>query len=161
MSDLPEGAELLEEAPDSENYEKFLIFSIMGKLYSFPSRLIGEIALFDTVYPLPLLPPYVLGVVNRYSVPYALFDIGILFYKTPSLQKKIIIFKDEIDRIALLIDDISGIAGIQPQDILIMERNADNLEITDAVAASFVWNGENVFVLDINRILEKVSQDTA
>ncbi|MCL2229526.1 MAG: chemotaxis protein CheW [Treponema sp.] len=159
MSDSAEMLELMEEAPEDENCEKFLVFSIMGKLYSFPSRLIGEIALFDTVYPLPLLPPYVLGVVNRYSVPYALFDIGILFYQTPCPRKKIIIFKDEIDRIAILIDDISGIAEKRPHDITIMERNADNFELTDSVVASFVWNEENVFVLDIHRILGKVTQE--
>jgi len=157
MSDL---AELKDEIPESENIEKYLVFSILGKLYSFPSRFIGEIAIFDNVYPLPLLPSYVPGVVNRYSVPYALFDIGLLFHKTPCPRNKMLIFKDEIDRIAFLIDDICGIADINPLNLFVMERNADSGDLTDAISASFSWNGTDVFVLDVHRILERVFQET-
>ncbi|MCL2185887.1 MAG: chemotaxis protein CheW [Treponema sp.] len=154
------------------HFEKFLVFSIMEKLYCFPSRLIGEIALFDTVYPLPLLPSFVLGVVNRYSVPYALFDIGLLFYKTPLYselrkgdaagvsRKKVLIFKDEIDKIAVLIDDVTGIADIQQENILPIERNAEINDITEAISASFKWNDENVFVIDIQKILTMVGGET-
>jgi len=159
MSDLAEIEELVEEIPESENSEKFLVFSILGRLYSFPSRIIGEIALFDAVYPLPLLPSYVLGVVNRYSVPYALFDIGVLFHKTPAPRNKLLILKDEIDRIAFVIDDISGIADIRPEELLIMERSSESGELTDAVAASFSWEGNDVFILDVQRILGRVTQE--
>jgi len=160
MSDLAE-AELIEEEPEYVISEKFLIFSILGKLYSFPSRMIGEIALFDAVYPLPLMPSYVLGVINRYSVPYALFDLGILFSNTQSPRKKTLILKDQIDRIAFLIDDVAGIADIMPENLYILERSAQSNELTDAVSASFNWNGNDVFVLDINRIIERVSGETA
>jgi len=157
-----EEAEVIsDEQKETVNTEKYLIFSILGKQYSFPSKYIGEIALFDHVYPLPLVPSYVLGVVNRYSVPYALFDIGLLFNKTPCPQNKVLIFKDEIDRIAVLIDDVTGIADIHPEDIFAHERSIDQSELTDAVAVSFSWNGNDVFVLDIHRILERVSREMA
>jgi len=155
-SAAPEG----ESSPlDNARSEKFLIFSIMNKFYCFSSRLIGEIAVYDAVYPLPLMPPYILGVVNRYSIPYALFDIGILFHKTPSPRKKLLVFKDEIDRIAVLIDDVSGIADIDTDEIITVEKNIDSGELTEAVSASFYWNGKDVFVLDINRIIERVSRE--
>jgi len=157
MEELAEIEELLEEIPEGQASEKFLVFSILGKLYSFPSRQISEIALFDTVYPLPMMPSFVIGVVNRYSVPYALFDIGILFHKTPCPRKKVLILKDEIDRIAFLIDDVTGIADIQPENLFITERGAETGELTDAVGATFAWNESNVFVLDVNRILSRVS----
>jgi purine-binding chemotaxis protein CheW len=149
--------------PEEENSkcEKYLIFSILEKLYCFPSRFIGEIALFDTVYPLPLMPSYVLGVVNRYSIPYALFDIGLLFYKTPSPRGKLLILKDEIDHIAFLIDDVTGIADVQEENLLIMERSAESDDLTEAVSASFNWNGSDVLVLDIHRIIARVSGEAA
>jgi len=153
------------ENDETKIAEKFLIFSILGKLYSLPSRFIGEIALFDNVYPLPLMPSYVPGVVNRYSVPYALFDIGLLFYSTPSPRSKVLVMKDEIDRIAFLIDDVSGIADVPQEDILNMERGSEMSnkvgldDITDAVESSFRWNGSDVLVLDIRRILDKAAGD--
>ena len=161
MPEMTDFSDDLAENAENSNSEKYLIFSILGKLYSFPSRVIGEIALFDTVYPLPLMPSYVLGVVNRYSVPYALFDIGILFYNTPGPRNKLLIVKDFIDRIAFLIDDVTGIADVQSDKLLSVERSADSNDLTEAVSASYNWNGSDVFVLDIQKILSRVTGDTA
>jgi len=154
---------------EKANLEKYLVFSIMDKLYSFPSRYIGEIALYDTVYPLPLMPFYVPGIINRYSIPYALFDISLLFFKTPGLcscsgscscknsRKKILIFKDEIDRIACLIDDVTGIADVEQEKVFPIGKKADSNDINaqpaEAVCASFNWNGNDVFVIDIHQII--------
>jgi len=156
---MPQLTENSDENGEAVKTEKYLIFSILGKLYGLPSKFIGEIALFDTVFPLPLMPPYVPGVVNRYSVPYALFDIGLLFYSTPSPRSKVLVMKDEIDRIAFLIDDVSGIADIPQEELLSMEHSGDSMDITDAVASTFKWNGVDVLVLDIQRILTKAGAE--
>ena len=143
------------------NVEKYIVFSIMDKLYSFQSRYVGEITLFDTVYPLPLLPPYILGVVNRYSIPYALFDIEMLLFKTPGKRNKILVVKESIDRIAFLIDDVAGIVDIQSENLINIERNIESKDLAEAVFASFEWNGSNVFVLDIHAILDRVTAEVS
>jgi len=145
------------DANENINSEKYLIFSIADKFYCFPSRMISGISLFETVYPLPLVPSWVLGVINRYSVPYALFDIGLLFYNTPSPHKKILIMNEEIDRIAFLINDVEGITDIQNEKLIKIERNQESDDITEAVSASFKWNEKDIFVLDINRILSRLT----
>ena len=154
---MPEAADVQTETTENNDAEKYLVFSIMDKLYAVPSRNIGEITLFETVYPLPLMPSYVLGVVNRYSVPYALFDIGLLFYNTPSPRKKVLIIKDEIDRIAFLIDDVTGIADIQNDGLLYMDGSSEADDLTEAVYASFTWKENDVLVLDINKILSRAT----
>jgi len=159
MSETAENTDETSQIEETAAGEKYLIFSIFEKLYCFPSRFIGEIALFDAVYPLPLMPSYVLGVVNRYSVPYALFDIGLLFYKTPSPRRKVLVLKDEIDRIAFLIDDVAGIADVRQEGIVNIERSAGADDFKEAVCASFDWDGNEVFVIDVNRIIERVSQE--
>ena len=146
----------IEESGEQES-EKYLIFSILGRQYAFQSRIISEIAMFDAVYPLPLMPAYVPGVINRYSIPYILFDIGLLLFKTPSPRGKVLVLKDHIDRIAFLIDDVSGIADVPLEELLDIERSPESEEITEAVSASFNWNNTDVFVLDIQRILAHVS----
>jgi purine-binding chemotaxis protein CheW len=143
MAETAENADAAVD-PEDENTEKYLIFSILNRFYSFPSRCIGEIALYDTVYPLPLMPFYVLGVVNRYSIPYALFDTGLLLHNAPCKKKKMLVLKEDIDRIAFLIDDVTDIADIRQ----------------DAACSSFEWNGNNVSVLDIGQILERVKENT-
>ena len=148
---------LTEENPADE---KYLIFSILGKYYTIPSRIIGEIALFDTVYPLPLMPDYVLGIVNRYSVPYALFDVGLLLLQNPTPRGKVLVFKDEVDRIAFLIDDVTDIADVAREKLLTVERSADSNDLAELITASFKWNGSDVFVLDIQRLLSRVTSET-
>jgi purine-binding chemotaxis protein CheW len=159
MSDYTDVEDHIDESEKTINSEKFLIFSILGKSYCFPSRMIGEIALFDAVYPLPLMPSYVLGMVNRYSTPYALFDTGILLQKTPCPRRKILILKEEIDRIAFLADDITGITDIQNEELCAVEKNADSNEVADEVSAVFKWNDNDVFVLDANRLINRVMEE--
>jgi purine-binding chemotaxis protein CheW len=156
-------ADKLTQAQEQEktNDEKYLIFSIMGKQFSFQAQFIGEVVLFDTVFPLPLLPDYVPGIINRYSIPYALFDIGLLLFKTPSSRSKVLVLKDEIDRIAFLIDDVIDIADIPVKELLNVERGAKSDDISEAVSASFNWNGSDVFVLAIHRILAQVINEIA
>lgn len=161
MSELEELSDDLTGTLEDINTEKYLIFSIMNKYYCFPSKFISGISLFEAVYPLPLMPPYVLGVINRYSVPYALFDIGLLFYNTPSPRNKVLIIKDEIDRIAFLIDEVAGIEDIQYEKLFILERNQGANDLTEAVYASFKWNDSDVFVLDIQRILSRLTGENA
>ena len=161
MPEINEISSDLNKVSENIDTEKYLIFSIMEKLYSFPSRYIGEITLYETVYPLPLMPSYILGVVNRYSIPYALFDIGLLFYNTPSPRNKVLIVKDEIDRIAFLIDDITGIVDIQDENLIEIEGSSESGDLTEAVCSSFNWNDHDVFVLDIHKILSRVKGDNA
>jgi purine-binding chemotaxis protein CheW len=157
MTEMVEVNNEIEQTSENTADEKFLIFSILGRRFAFMSRFIGEITLFETVYPLPLMPPYVPGVINRYSVPYALFDIGLLLFKTPSPRTKVLVLKDNIDRIAFLIDDIIGIADIPQKELLSVERAAESGDITEAVSASFNWDGGDVFVLDVQRILSQAA----
>ena len=157
MSEMAETADKTAEEPENVKSEKFLVFSILGRQYTFPSRFISEIAMFDTVYPLPLMPAYVLGVINRYSIPYALFDIGLLLFKSSSPRSKVLVLKESIDRIAFLIDDVIGITDVTPEEMLNIERGTETGDFTESVSASFKWNESDVFVLDIQRILAHVT----
>jgi purine-binding chemotaxis protein CheW len=152
MSEIPD--------PEAPAGEKYLIFTILGETYALPSRLVGEIALLDAVYPLPLMPPYVSGIINRYSSPYALIDIGLLLRKTATSGAKVVVLKEQIDRAAFLIDDVIDIVDVQPSNLLQIEQESGSSDITAAVTASLQWNETNIFVLDIRQILDRVVTDT-
>jgi chemotaxis signal transduction protein len=150
---MPETSEMLENA----NNEKYLIFSIFDRLYSFPAEIIGEVANCDAIYPLPLLPSCALGFINRYSVPYVLYDIGFLLFNKPGPCKEALVIKSGIDRVAFSIDNVPGIADVAPGSLLKIETGSKQDYLTSAVCASFKWNGVDVFVLDIERVLARVS----
>jgi purine-binding chemotaxis protein CheW len=140
--------------------EKYLIFTILGETYALPSKFIGEIALLDAIYPLPLMPPYVPGIINRYSSPYALIDVGLLLNKSATPRTKVVVFKEQIDKAAILIDDVIDIADAQPQDLLRIEQDSGAAGVSSIITASLQWNGTNVFVLDIRQILSRIVNDS-
>ena len=154
---MPETA----KKPDSANDEKYLIFSIFDRQYAFPAQVIGEVANCDPLYPLPLLPSYVLGFIDRYSIPYALFDIGFLLSSVPGPRNEALVIKSDIDRIAFSIDSISGIADITEDALLKIEIGSGPPELNSAVRASFNWNGTDVYLLDIQRLLSRVTEKAA
>jgi purine-binding chemotaxis protein CheW len=95
-----------------------LFVRLRGGYYALSARFIGEIALFDRVYPLPLLPDYVLGIINRYSVPFALLDMGLLISGRSSLGSRVLVLKEpegqlsNLEKTALCIDDVIDIVEI-------------------------------------------------
>jgi purine-binding chemotaxis protein CheW len=156
MSDTEEEIEEVEVFDE----EKYLIFTLLGKLYAFPSRFVGEIALYDTVYPLPLLPEYVLGIINRYSVPYALIDIGILLQKEGAPMTKVLVLKESIDKIAFLIDEVVDIVDVPQIELLKIEQEAEAAGFVDVIEGFFKWRSGDVFVLDVKRIISHIIDES-
>jgi purine-binding chemotaxis protein CheW len=152
---MPETTEML----NSANEEKYLIFPIFGRQYAFPAHIIGEVAKCNPLYPLPLLPSYVLGVINRYSIPHALLDTGFLLTETPGPRNEALVIKGDIDRVAFSIDTVSGIASIGADKLISLETGSGTHESTSAVYASFKWNGGDVLVLDVRRILASIAEE--
>jgi purine-binding chemotaxis protein CheW len=142
-------------APLSE--EKYLIFSIRDKHYALPSVMINEVAVLEKVFPMPLVPAYVRGIINRYSIPYALIDIGYILYNELSNAQKVIVLKEEIDKIAFLIDDVTDIADILPDNILKIEH--EEKTFAASINAYFEWKGSHIFCIDTEDLIGKIRQD--
>ena len=137
--------------------EKYLIFCIKEKQYALPSMMINEVALLEKAFPMPLVPAYVRGIINRYSIPYALIDISFILYNEFSSAQKVIVLKEEIDKIAFLIDDVTDIADISPENILKIEHEENTFAAS--INAYFELNGNHVFCIDIEDLINKINQD--
>jgi purine-binding chemotaxis protein CheW len=147
------------DTDNSAAAEKFLVFTILDRFYTFPSRFISEVAAFDRVYPLPLMPEYVMGIINRYSVPYALLDLGLLIQKSSSPKSKVVVLKEQVDRLAFLIDDVVDIIDIPLTRIMKLEQGIEGSDITEIIESSFEWRNTNVFVLGIRQLLNRIKND--
>jgi len=147
------------EMSNGANEQKYLIFSISDRQYAFPAEVIGEVANCDPVFPLPLLPSFALGFINRYSIPYVMFDIGFLLTNVQGPRNEALVIKGEIDYVAFSIDKVSGIASITPDKLNRLEAGSRPDETTGTVYASFKWNNADVFVIDIQRILKRAAAE--
>ena len=137
--------------------EKYLIFTVREKLYALPSKLISEVAALEKIFPLPLVPAYVRGIINRYSVPYALIDISFLLYKETSSARKLIVLKEEVDKLAFLIDDVTDIADLPPEKLMKIEQEENTF--AGSVNAFFEWKGIQVLCLETAEIISRIKQD--
>jgi purine-binding chemotaxis protein CheW len=146
-----------ESSTESPSEEKYLIFSIRDKFYALPSVMINEVAVLEKVFPMPLVPAYVRGIINRYSIPYALIDISYILYNELSNAEKVIVLKEEIDKIAFLIDDVTDIADILPENILKIEHEENTFAAS--INAFFEWKGSHIFCIDAEDLINKIKQE--
>jgi len=137
--------------------DEYLIFTVREKRYALPPGVIGEVAALEKVFPLPLVPDYVLGIINRYSVPYALVDLGFLLFNDISTAGKMIVLKEEVDKLALLIDDVVDIANLPPQDLMKIEQEESSP--AGLTSAFFEWKGNPVFFLETGELISRIKQD--
>jgi len=134
--------------------EKFLIFTVQEKWYALPAKIISEVTVPEKVFPLPLVPDYVQGIINRYSVPYVLIDIRFLLLNIASNARKVIVLKEEIDKLAFLIDDVTDIADLPTDQLMKIEE-----EEIASITAFFEWKGNHVLCLDTGEIINRIKQD--
>jgi purine-binding chemotaxis protein CheW len=137
--------------------EKYLIFMVGESRYALPSKIISEVAALEKVFPLPLVPDYMRGIINRYSVPYALIDINFFLLNTTSNARKVIVLKEEVDKLAFLIDDVTDIADLPSENLLEIEQE-ENAPAA-SVNAFFEWNGNQVFCIDTGELISRIKQD--
>ena len=137
--------------------EKYLVFTIQEKRYAIPSKFISEVAVLEKVFPLPLVPGYVKGIINRYSVPYALIDISFLLLKEDSTARKVIVLKEEMDKLALLIDDVADIADLPAEKLMKIEQ--EETAPSGSVSAFFEWNGSQIFCIDTQDLIGRIKRD--
>jgi purine-binding chemotaxis protein CheW len=137
--------------------EKYLIFTVQEKKYSLPTKIISEVAALEKVFPLPLVPDYVRGMINRYSVPYALIDISFLLQKNASNARKVIVLKEEVDKLAFLIDDVTDIADIPSEQLMKIEQ--EETAVSGSINAFFEWKETQVFCLETGELISRIKQD--
>jgi purine-binding chemotaxis protein CheW len=142
--------------------EKYLIFTVGDKKYALPSKLIGEVSALEKVFPLPLLPGYIKGIINRYSIPYALIDLDALLLDNrpdpaPGGFAKIIVLKESVDKLALLIGDVTDIADIPGEALLKIEQDGEGPE-GGLIQASFEWKEDHILCLEVQKLIDTVKQ---
>ena len=142
---------------NSDSHEKYLVFAVQDKRYALPSGIISEVAALEKVFPLPLVPAYVRGIINRYSVPYALIDINFLLFGDVSKAGKVIVLKEEVDKLALLIDDVTDIADLNQEELIKTEQEEGG--IAGSISAFFEWKGSPVFCLDAGELISRIKHD--
>jgi chemotaxis signal transduction protein len=69
----------------------------------------------------------------------------------------VVVLKEEVDKLALLIDDVTDIADFPLEQLLKIEPEEGG--ISGTIHAFFEWKGAPVFCLDTGELISRIKQD--
>lgn len=152
------------ENPEKKQLKKkavWLIFTIGNQadgknLYAIPADSVKEILRDATVFPLPFVPPYVNGVLNRYGDPYVVIDSAVLEGKEAQQSMLFIVLNDE-SHTCLRITDVRDFFTASEKDVIHFSEE----ELSDYYEGTLKVNNQEVFVLKVQAIIEKVGKEIA
>ena len=144
-----------------EEKATWLIFKIGsdegGKnLYAIPAEKVKEILRDANVFPLPFVPPYVNGVLNRYGDPYVVIDSAILEGKEAQNSLLFIVMNDE-SHTCLRITDVKDFFTASEKEVVPFAED----DLSEFYAGTLKVEGQDVFIMNVQAIIEKVGKEIA
>jgi chemotaxis signal transduction protein len=143
---------------DEVRRERLFIFSVEDDWFALPPETVKEIIAGLDIFPLPCCPPYVSGLINSHGLPYAAIDLHVLFESERHLAVKFLVLNRPGDAVAFGCTDVVEIAEIPSADI---SRFTQAEEETRYCAASFMFKGRRVMIIQPDSIMDKLAHDIA
>ena len=161
LSLIKSGKQEKTTAQKVEKKATWLIFTIGSSpdgnnQYAIPAENVKEILRDAAVFPLPFVPPYVNGVLNRYGDPYVVIDSAVLEGKEAQKSLLFIVMNDE-SHTCLRITDVKDFFTASEEDVV----HFAEAELSDYYDGTLNINGQDVFVLNVQAIIEKVGKEIA
>ena len=144
------------EEKTEEKKATWLIFTIGENFFAIPAETVKEILRDATVFPLPYVPGYVNGVLNRYGDPYVVIDFAALEGKAVKDSNLFIVLNDE-SHSCLRITDVKDFFTAAEEDVVPFTET----ELSEFYDGTLTVNGKEVFVLKIETVIEKVGKEIA
>lgn len=135
--------------------EKYLIFSSSGILYGVNADYVAEIITETSVTHLPMVPPYISGVINIRGQIVTIIDFRMLLGQMPGENYSTIVLDVEGTQIGILVDTVEQMVDIEKSSILPVpsQQQAQSLG-TDRMCTLPNGNG-TMMVLDCSRLLHE------
>ncbi|HPX48536.1 MAG: CheW-like domain protein [Spirochaetes bacterium ADurb.Bin269] len=140
----------------SDEPVKYLLFTCGDTDYAIPSLLVREIVSGLPVYPVPFVPTWVRGLLNRHGEPFVVLDPEVLFGRDPLKGSTALLLSVPGDQVSLRITDVCEFLTVPESDLhRISAPDESAVFFLGAVTSS---RGD-VFVLNIHSILERLAVD--
>ncbi len=148
------------ESSAAEEVQQFLTFSVSSELYAVGILAIKEIIQYATPTQVPMMPPYVTGVINLRGAVVPVIDLKAKFHQTratPGRRSCIVILEVDSEGasqvIGLMVDSVSAVLDIPPSEIEPAPRFGVGIR-TEFISGMAKLDGRFVIVLDVNRTFD-------
>ena len=139
---------------EQQKTQTFLTFRINEKIFAIPSFKIKEILKDSEVYPVPFVPPYIKGILNRYGDPYVVIDFASLL-NLPEQKSSLFIVINDDSNSCLKVTDVKEFHSAKTSDLVPFSENDDN----SFFEGTLLINGQEVFVINSEALLKKTGDD--
>ena len=152
---LEDDAEIidLEKIDAEEAQEVFLIVKIAHTLYAFQSASVKEILYNPRIDPLPFMPPYIAGLINRHGEPFVLFNPHVLL-ENENTVKNIVIIIDSEEKFGI---QVSGVETFFLGKI--SELTYDSMFRSSFFSFSIPFNEHEISVINPFSFLELLNKE--
>lgn len=143
----------------AEQRGQYLAFSLGGETFAMDIRSIKEVIQFSELTEVPLMPPFIQGVINLRGAVVPVIDLSIRFNRpltevtrrtcTVILE---VVQDEEASVLGIMVDNVSEVLDISERDIEPAPAFGSNLR-SEFIAGVGKVNGKFVIILNVNRVL--------
>jgi len=141
-----------------ENTIKFVIFTLDASRYAIAGTDVLEIIIGNEIYPMPFMPAYIRGLINRHGIPYAAADLNLLFRNKKLDADRYIVLRDDAARLSFLVTAVEQIISMPESAVHTL---AESEAAHGYFSATLRYLEEEVPVVDSIRIFKTITNDFA
>ncbi|MFA6857128.1 MAG: chemotaxis protein CheW [Treponema sp.] len=145
--------DLKSSAPDGKDLT-WLIFTAGRDTFALVPEEVREIVRNTEIYPLPFVPPYIKGVLNRHGDPYAVIDVSSFLGHEELSENLFLILNDDND-IAFRISEIREFHTAGEGDI----KKIPEVSRSDYFSGAVSYNSITASVLNVTGITGRIRTD--
>lgn len=155
-----------EVAATHENSEQYLTFNLSGEMYAIPLLGVKEIIEYGGVTPIPIMPPFIRGVINLRGRVVPVVDLASRFGGQPAevTRRTCIVIVEigepgESQDMGVVVDSVSAVIDIADTDIEPPPAFGAKIRV-DFIQGMWKASGRFVIVLNIGQVLsvEEITQ---
>ena len=132
----------------------FLLFKIGDQTFAYPTEEVDETIKVTRIFPVPLAPSYIKGVINLRNRVIPIVDGGRLLWDRDTESDTAIILKVKGESVGLLVEKVLGIAEVEEEAI----RSKEEIEIADVredlVGGLFERDSQVVFIMTLSEVIK-------
>jgi purine-binding chemotaxis protein CheW len=148
----------LAQAP-AERREQYLAFTLAGETFAMDIRSIREVIQFGGITEVPLMPPFIRGVINLRGSVVPVIDLSVRFGRpgTAAAHRTCIVILElaqgeDTAELGVLVDNVSEVLSIAESEIEPAPAFGSDLR-SEFIAGVAKVGDRFVILLDVNRVL--------
>lgn len=134
----------------------YLIFSVNDKKFAIKFDSVKEILKDSEIFPIPFVPPYLVGILNYHGNPCAVVDFSI-FIGEKSVDSSIYLVLNDESETCIKVSDVKEFYQVKSENV-INSFNKDENEYFDGILK---FNNQEIFIIDFKSFIKKLGKKLA